>query len=138
MSRSAPLENRRKPCVAAQQRRSGHYASCRSIQGPGREYHAQDRPSSRVGDEQPVRASPAEESRCLRWRSQARSKYPLITIPVKSLTIPLCRQAMQSLRRKSRALMMFAGMLRYRMHSETYAQLTNLGMYTEPFSLIYI
>ncbi|KAJ9106083.1 hypothetical protein QFC21_001223 [Naganishia friedmannii] len=36
------------------------------------------------------------------------------------------QEAMQSLRRKSRALMMFAGMLRYRMHSETYAQLANL------------
>ncbi|GHJ88294.1 hypothetical protein NliqN6_4696 [Naganishia liquefaciens] len=39
------------------------------------------------------------------------------------------QEAMQSLRRKSRALMMFAGMLRYRMHSETYAQLTNLDAF---------
>lgn len=29
--------------------------------------------------------------------------------------------------------MMFAGMLRYRMHSETYAQLTNLGEFLAAF-----
>ncbi|GAA5917547.1 hypothetical protein JCM8208_005072 [Rhodotorula glutinis] len=42
---------------------------------------------------------------------------------------PSRQQRMQELRGKARSLMMFAGMLRYRLTSETYSQLTRLDVY---------
>jgi hypothetical protein len=112
-----------------------HQPTSRRVQRSLPADRQQPLPGPRRHYDVPLQAASVAQGVCVRWRGETKrtSNHSLAPFSIVSrseeyseLTLSLFvdEQKMAELRKKARSLMMFAGMLRYRMSAEVYQQLT--------------